>query len=156
MRLSSKQVLWVDFLGCIFWSAILLVFNTRFVIWLSSALFGLFMASIFPTVLTLAESFIPISGKIATIFVVGASLGELALPAAAGHMFVVVGAVSFAWAIFGFSVASVFVYLLVLKAGGIVALSVKASAEQQHAIEGSEEEAQAGMLELDALKTSQQ
>jgi hypothetical protein len=156
MRLSPKQVLWVDFLGCIFWSAILLVFNTHFVIWLSSALFGLFMASIFPTVLTLAESFIPISGKIATIFVVGASLGELALPAAVGHMFVVVGPVSFAWAILAFSIISVLVYMMLLRAGGIAALSVKACAQQQHVTEGSEEEAQAGMLELDALKASQQ
>jgi MFS family permease len=111
------------------------------------------MASIFPTVLTLAESFIPISGKVATIFVVGASLGELVLPAVVGHMFVNVGAISFAWAILLFSIISIIIFVLVIKAGSDVALSEKASSEQKLVIEGSEEEARAGMLELDMLKT---
>ena len=116
----------------------------------------LFMASIFPTVLTLAESFMPISGKVATVFVVGASLGELALPAAVGHMFVNIGAISFAWAILLFSLVSVAIFILVLKAGDIVAPAMKASSEQKVVIENSEEEAQAGMLELDMLKAPQQ
>ena len=60
MRLSPKQMLWIDFLGCIVWSAILLAVNSNLALWSSSAMFGLFMASIFPTVLTLAEGFIPI------------------------------------------------------------------------------------------------
>ena len=153
MRLSPKQMLWIDFLGCVVWSTVLLAASSIFSLWLSSALFGLFMASIFPTVLTLAESFIPISGKVATIFVVGASLGELVLPAVVGHMFVNVGAISFAWAILLFSVVSIIMYVLVLKAGSDVALSVKASSEQKLVIAGSEEEARAGMLELDMLKT---
>jgi fucose permease len=156
MRLSPKQMLWIDFLGCVFWSGILLLVNEQAVLWLSSALFGLFMASIFPTVLTLAESFMPISGKVATVFVVGASLGELALPAAVGHMFVNIGAISFAWAILLFSLVSVAIFILVLKAGDIVAPAMKASSEQKVVIENSEEEAQAGMLELDMLKAPQQ
>lgn len=156
MRLSPKQMLWIDFLGCVFWSGILLLVNEQVVLWLSSALFGLFMASIFPTVLTLAESFMPISGKVATVFVVGASLGELALPAAVGHMFVNIGAISFAWAILLFSLVSVAIFILVLKAGDIVAPAMKASSEQKVVIENSEEEAQAGMLELDMLKAPQQ
>ena len=155
MRLSPKQMLWIDFVGCVFWSAILLLVNSHFVLWLSSALFGLFMASIFPTVLTLAETFMPISGKVATVFVVGASLGELALPAAVGHMFVNLGAPSFAWAILLFSLVSVVVFVLVLKAGGIVAQTTKSSSEQKVVMEGSEEEAQAGMLALDMLKAPQ-
>ena len=146
-------MLWIDFLGCIVWSAILLAVNSNLALWLSSAMFGLFMASIFPTVLTLAEGFIPISGKVATIFVVGASLGELVLPAAVGHMFVNVGAISFAWAIFVFSVTSVVVYVLVLKAGSAATSSANAASEEKAAIEGSEEEARAGMLQLDMLKT---
>ena len=156
MRLSPKQMLWIDFAGCVFWSFVLLVASSKAALWLCSALYGLFMASIFPTVLTLAESFMPISGKVATVFVVGASLGELALPAAVGHVFVNMGAVSFAWAIVLFSVVSVAVYVLVLQAGAIVTPSMKALSEQKPVVEGSEEEAQAGMLELDMLKTGQQ
>jgi fucose permease len=156
MRLSPKQMLWIDFLGCIFWSSVLLIVNSNVALWLSSALFGLFMASIFPTVLTLAESFIPISGKVATVFVVGASLGELMLPAAVGHMFVNVGAISFAWAITLFSIVSVIVYVLVLRAGANIVPPIKVSSEQKVIVEGSEEEARAGMLELDMLSTRQQ
>ncbi len=152
MRLSPKQMLCIDFLGCVFWSVILLLVNVRFVLWLSSALFGLFMASIFPTLLTLAESFMPISGKVATVFVVGASLGELALPAAVGHMFVNIGAISFAWAILFFSLVSVAIFMLVLKAGSIVELD--AAATSQHKVLGGSEE-EAGMLELDMLKVPQ-
>jgi MFS family permease len=156
MRLSPKQMLCIDFSGCVFWSAVLLAFSSKVVLWLSSALFGLFMASIFPTVLTLAESFMPISGKVATVFVVGASLGELALPAVVGHAFVNMGAVSFAWAILLFSVVSVAVFVIVLRAGAIVTPNKKALSEQKPVVEGSEEEAQAGMLELDMLKAGQQ
>jgi fucose permease len=155
MRLSPKQMLWIDFAGCVFWSALLLAYSSKVVLWLCSAMFGLFMASIFPTVLTLAESFMPISGKVATVFVVGASLGELALPAVVGYVFVNMGAMSFAWAILLFSVVSVAVFLLVLQAGAIVTPSMKALSEQKPVVEGSEEEAQAGMLELDMLKAGQ-
>jgi FHS family Na+ dependent glucose MFS transporter 1 len=147
MRLNPKQVLWIDFAGCIIWSLVLLVFDSADALWSSAAFFGLFMASIFPTVLTLAETFIVISGKVATVFVVGASLGELALPAAVGHMFVSLGAVSFAWATVLFSVLSLVVFICVVRVGDKVAESTKSRTNEESGDEG-----QVAILEFDMLK----
>ncbi len=44
---------------------------------MGTILYGLFMSSTFPTAIHLAESYLELTGKITSVFVVGASLGEM-------------------------------------------------------------------------------
>jgi len=48
--------------------------------WAFTALFGLSLASVFPTVLTHAERSMRVSGRVASLFVVAAATGETLLP----------------------------------------------------------------------------
>lgn len=49
------------------------------------------MTSVFPTVLTLAERRMAMTGKVTSIFFVGASLGSMTLPWLIGQLFTAVG-----------------------------------------------------------------
>ena len=55
--------------------------------WLATGLFGLAMASIFPTILTYAERVMPVTGRVASLFVVGAALGEMLVPLLVATLF---------------------------------------------------------------------
>lgn len=77
----------VDLIGCIVTSGLLVTVGAEAVLWTVAAGFGLSMASIFPTALNVVGSVLDLNGKVATIMVVGASLGEMALPLAAGWLF---------------------------------------------------------------------
>ena len=56
-------------------------------VWLATGLFGLAMASIFPTMLTYAERVMPVTGRVASLFVVGAALGEMVVPLLVATLF---------------------------------------------------------------------
>ena len=56
-------------------------------VWLATGLFGLAMASIFPTILTYAERVMPVTGRVASLFVVGAALGEMLVPLLVATLF---------------------------------------------------------------------
>lgn len=56
-------------------------------VWLATGLFGLAMASIFPTMLTYAERVMPVTGRVASLFVVGAALGEMLVPLLVATLF---------------------------------------------------------------------
>lgn len=49
-------------------------------LWVGSLGFGLAMACVYPTTLTLAESFFPIMGRHVTVIMIGSASGEMALP----------------------------------------------------------------------------
>ena len=81
MRASAVQMMWQNLAGTTL-AAILLLFvgaNATFS-WVGAILFGLSMGSIFPTALNVAGKVMSIEGKVASCFVVGASLGELIIP----------------------------------------------------------------------------
>eukprot|EP00045_Choanoeca_perplexa_P015800 m.204129 g.204129 ORF g.204129 m.204129 type:complete len:480 (-) comp17085_c1_seq1:241-1680(-) len=56
-------------------------------VWMSSGLFGLSLASVFPSGLHLLEQSIPLTGAAASAIVMGASGGEMALPLLVGLLF---------------------------------------------------------------------
>ena len=63
--------------------------------WVGAAVFGLCMACIFPTVIALAESSMHVQGRHASVFVVGAAVGEMIIPFSVAASFDSVGPVSF-------------------------------------------------------------
>ena len=55
------------------------------VMWVGTMLFGLGMSAIFPTVMNLANQYVSITGRSASLLVVGAAFGEMLLPLCLGY-----------------------------------------------------------------------
>ncbi len=81
MRWTPGRMLLVNLLGCFLASSMIAmdVYSER-MLWVATFFYGLAQASVFPTVLALAESFMDVSGLTATVIVFGASLGEMVVP----------------------------------------------------------------------------
>ncbi|XP_047429934.1 sodium-dependent glucose transporter 1 [Mugil cephalus] len=58
----------------------------RVALWFCSGLYGVSMATTFPSGISWAEQYITVSGYTASVFVVGAALGEMVLPALVGFL----------------------------------------------------------------------
>ncbi|XP_028579023.2 sodium-dependent glucose transporter 1 [Podarcis muralis] len=70
-------------LSCLF----LALFSTYPVsLWLGSAVYGASMATIFPSGISWIEQYTTIHGKSAALFVMGAALGEMCIPAVVGYL----------------------------------------------------------------------
>jgi FHS family Na+ dependent glucose MFS transporter 1 len=80
VRLSPTRMMWLVFVGCVACSLLLLTLPTVPALWAASALLGALMAPTFPTLYTLAGSYMPVSGRVATVFVLGASAGVMMCP----------------------------------------------------------------------------
>ncbi|NXD24942.1 MFS4B protein, partial [Spelaeornis formosus] len=65
-----------------------LAFFARFraSLWVGTAVYGASMATIFPSGISWIEQYTVVEGKSASLFVVGAALGEMCIPAAVGYL----------------------------------------------------------------------
>ncbi|NXI38415.1 MFS4B protein, partial [Galbula dea] len=65
-----------------------LVFFARYPawLWLGSAVYGASMATIFPSGISWVEQYTVVQGKSASLFVIGAALGEMCIPAVVGYL----------------------------------------------------------------------
>ena len=114
MRASAVQMMWQNLAGTTL-AAILLLFvgaNATFS-WVGAILFGLSMGSIFPTALNVAGKVMSIEGKVASCFVVGASLGELIIPWLNGVLIHYFGTRMFIVATFGGNALQLFIFCFV-------------------------------------------
>lgn len=91
-RVSPKTILYADFIGCLASLSLILLFrNSPTILWIGTVLLGGFMASIFPTFLTLSEETMHVTGTMAGWFLVGGGIGGMILPWAIGQAFVRIG-----------------------------------------------------------------
>jgi len=91
-RFSPRQVLAGDLAGCLASVLALLVWmGNPIATWIGTFGAGLFMASIFPTAISLAEKHLKITGAVTSLLFVGASLGGMSLPLLIGQLFESVG-----------------------------------------------------------------
>ncbi|XP_068016647.1 sodium-dependent glucose transporter 1 [Melanerpes formicivorus] len=69
-------------------SSFCLVFfaGRRAALWLGTAIYGASMATVFPSGISWVEQYTVVQGKAASFFVVGASLGEMCIPAVVGYL----------------------------------------------------------------------
>ena len=89
-RLTS--VLFVDVIGVLVSVGLIVIWpKSEAMIWIGTFGTGFAMASIFPTMLSLAESRLHITGLVTSLFFVGASSGSMTLPWLIGQMFEPVG-----------------------------------------------------------------
>jgi FHS family Na+ dependent glucose MFS transporter 1 len=92
IRFRPRWILLVDLAGCLVSVGILLLWSgSPTATWLGAMGLGLSMASIFPTVISLAEHRIPITGQVTGWFLVSASVGGMLLPWLIGQLFEPVG-----------------------------------------------------------------
>lgn len=86
--LKPRRILAINLTGAVV-SLSLLVLRpgVASVLWIGAMGLGLSMASTFPTMLSLAERHLPLTGKLASRFYIGISLGGMLLPWLAGQLF---------------------------------------------------------------------
>jgi FHS family Na+ dependent glucose MFS transporter 1 len=87
-RVRPRWILFGDLSGCIASLALILLWpSSPAALWIGSLGVGLFMASIFPTAISLAERRLRITGRVTGWFLVGSSLGAMFLPWLIGQLF---------------------------------------------------------------------
>lgn len=92
-RFQPATILFVDLIGSIASVALVLVFpQSIIVLWLGTLGTGVFMASIFPTMLVLAGRKMTITGEITSWFLIGAGSGVMVMPWLIGQLFESIGA----------------------------------------------------------------
>ncbi|NWS88931.1 MFS4B protein, partial [Toxostoma redivivum] len=67
-------------------SALAFFAHYRALLWVGTAVYGASMATIFPSGISWIEQYTVIEGKSASLFVVGAALGEMCIPVAVGYL----------------------------------------------------------------------
>jgi len=87
-RFPASRLLKWNMAGCLSSLVLLLIFVRSVpMLWAMTALYGLSMASCFPAAISLADRYLKVTGKVASFFVVGASLGEMSIPFATALLF---------------------------------------------------------------------
>lgn len=113
----AATILFVDLLGCLASLGLILLWRDSTVaLWAGSIGLGLFMASVFPTILVLAGERMRVTGAMTGWFLVGGGIGGMILPWVIGQAFVGIGAGAMPVLVFGAVVLNllaiaVFVYL---------------------------------------------
>jgi FHS family Na+ dependent glucose MFS transporter 1 len=91
-RLAPRWILVIDLLGCLVSVGLILARpDSLAAVWTGTVGTGLFMASIFPTLLTFADRRMTISGRVNGWFFAGSGLGGMALPWLIGQVFETAG-----------------------------------------------------------------
>lgn len=89
--INPRTMLVMDMLGTLISTVAMSLFpfyafSADWILWASVGLYGWSMASLFPSGISWAERYITVTGKAASVLVVGAALGEMALPFLMGHL----------------------------------------------------------------------
>ncbi|NXY13351.1 MFS4B protein, partial [Atrichornis clamosus] len=67
-------------------SALAFFAHYRTLLWVGTAVYGASMATVFPSGISWIEQYTVVEGKSASLFVIGAALGEMCIPAAVGYL----------------------------------------------------------------------
>jgi FHS family Na+ dependent glucose MFS transporter 1 len=87
-RMQPRHMLMVDIAGLlVFLSLPLAVPGSAWVVWVAAFGVGLSMANVFPTLITMGERYLPVTGNITGWFLVGGSLGSMLVPWLIGQRF---------------------------------------------------------------------
>ena len=113
---SPRTLTAADIAGCLVASFSFYFFaDNELVVWLSTGLFGLSLASVFPSTFTMLERYIPLSGRAASIIMVGSAGGEMIMPLVIGQAFDVVGPQTFPVIVAATSAIGCIVFVMLLK-----------------------------------------
>jgi MFS transporter, FHS family, Na+ dependent glucose transporter 1 len=116
MVATPRTLTAMDIAGCLVASFAFYAFSdNEFVVWLSTGLFGLSLASVFPSTFTMLERYIPLSGRAASVIMVGSAAGEMIMPLIIGQAFEIVGPGTFPMIIALTSIIGCIVFVALLK-----------------------------------------
>ena len=102
VRLKPQFILWIDFGGVILSVLAIILFpTTEWILWLGTIGIGLFMASIFPTIMNDVQGRMHMSGKTTSWFFVGVGLGSMFIPWLIGQLIGPFGPTSIMWTVLG-------------------------------------------------------
>lgn len=114
-RFSPKLIILSDlFLIFVSLGLVILIPGSYVVLWIGTIGVGFGMASIFPTMLSLAEKYMTMTGFVTSWFFVGGSLGGMTIPWIIGQLFNSVGPQGVFWVICGSVLAEAVLFLAVL------------------------------------------
>jgi FHS family Na+ dependent glucose MFS transporter 1 len=92
VRVAPTRILFIDLAGCLVALGLIIIGSqSQAALWIGTILLGLCMASVFPTIMTLADSKLHLSGEITGWFLIGAGLGGMFLPWVIGQAFASIG-----------------------------------------------------------------
>ncbi len=98
VRLRPATILFLNLFGALGSLAFFLIWpESRLALWVGALGFGMSIAAIFPTMLSLAAKWVPLTGRITGYFFLGANLGGMSLPWLIGQFFEGVGPQSMIW-----------------------------------------------------------
>ena len=110
MRFKVHTLLRIQVTGTVLVSLLMLLKpDLTVVTWISAGLMGLLMSSIFPLMLSYLEPFVAGSGRITSLFFIGAGMGAMVTPWLIGQYFESIGP--------GFFPSAVFVYMIIATGG---------------------------------------
>ncbi|GFO43939.1 major facilitator superfamily domain-containing protein 4 [Plakobranchus ocellatus] len=110
-KVTASFMLVVNIIGCSVALFVTLLFRwNHVIIYLGTCSVGLFVSSMSPTVMSMAEQFIDINPSITTCLVVVAALGEALCPVIVGNLVVNLGPTSFLLFCLAFSLSAIFLY----------------------------------------------
>jgi MFS transporter, FHS family, Na+ dependent glucose transporter 1 len=91
-RMRSQTILFLDLLGCLASAIVIMLWrDSNLALWAGAIGLGIFMASIFPTLLMFAGERMHVTGAITGWFLVGSGAGNILLPWLIGQAFVLTG-----------------------------------------------------------------
>ena len=80
-RVNPRRIVIYDIAGSLLGLGLIFIFPYRTeVLWIGTILLGLSVASLFPTMLTYAESLLKMTGKVTSVFFISGSVGSIILP----------------------------------------------------------------------------
>ena len=121
LYVSPKVMITVDLIGTTIATIFIWVYSSS--LWglgVCLVFYGLFMASTFPTAITLLQTIMPVTGKMTTVFVVGASLGEMLVPLLVSHNFPATNYMSLVYVQFASVIAGTLVMIGVAVLGYLI------------------------------------
>ncbi|VDI54178.1 major facilitator superfamily domain-containing protein 4A-like [Mytilus galloprovincialis] len=117
-RLTSLFMLSINLGGVLGASTLMLIFHTdKTVIYIGVCSLGLFLSSMTPTAISLAEQFININPSITSCLVVCAALGESLCPIIVGNLFALIGPPTFLTFCLSATILAVIFYVLLVLIG---------------------------------------
>jgi MFS transporter, FHS family, Na+ dependent glucose transporter 1 len=115
IRVAPNKILFADLIGCLISLGLLIVgANSTQILWIGTIILGISMASIFPTLMTLADSKLHNSGEITGWLLIGTGLGGMFLPWIIGQAFTTVGPQSVMRIIFIDMLANLFILIVLV------------------------------------------
>jgi len=120
-RFRPRWILFADLVGGILsLGLIILLRNSETALWAGSILLGLFIASVFPAMFTLAERRMTLTGKVTSWFFVGASAGAMFFPWLMGQLFEAIDPLAILFIPLTCLAASVLFYTIILREGQLL------------------------------------